>query len=111
LGSIPSGLLRPTTKPEPEPAEPPEETIAPPDEGDVEEGRGDAQPDGQPAARTRRRSKSAPVGKTRARNLRLSDDVHDRLWLLARQRRTTVSNLANELLDRALPKWEVKRSG
>jgi hypothetical protein len=40
----------------------------------------------------------------------LSDDVHDRLWMLARQRKTTVSAVANDLLDKALPRWEVKRA-
>jgi predicted transcriptional regulator len=47
--------------------------------------------------------------KTRARNIRLSDDVHDRLWLLARQRKQTVSAVADDLLNKALPRWEVKR--
>jgi hypothetical protein len=32
-----------------------------------------------------------PAGKTKARNLRLMEDVHDRLWLLARQRKQSVS--------------------
>jgi hypothetical protein len=35
--------------------------------------------------------------------------VHDRAWQLARQRKTTVSAVVNELLDRSLPRWEVKR--
>jgi predicted transcriptional regulator len=45
------------------------------------------------------------------RNIRLSDDVHDRLWLLARQRKQTVSAVANELLDKVLPRWRVERDG
>jgi hypothetical protein len=94
-------LLRSTA----EPAE-----NVPPDDAEAE-GRGD-QP-GDPAAspaRARRR-RPAPAAKTKARNLRLSDDVHDRLFLLARQRKTTVSAVANELLDKALPRWEMKRLG
>jgi hypothetical protein len=39
----------------------------------------------------------------------LSDDVLGRLWLLARQRKQTVSAVANELLDKTLPRWELKR--
>jgi hypothetical protein len=53
----------------------------------------------------------APTGKTKARNLRLTEDVHDRLWLLARQRKQTISAVANDLLDRDLPRWELKRQG
>ena len=67
--------------------------------------------DPQAAPKRTRRVRTAPAGKTRARNLHLSDDVHDRLWLLARDRRTTVSAVANNLLDKALPRFEVKRQG
>ena len=63
-----------------------------------------------PAGKTRRK-RPAPTGKTKARNLALTDDIHDRLWLLARQRKQSVSAVANELLDRALPRWDVKRIG
>jgi hypothetical protein len=63
-----------------------------------------------PSSKTRRK-RSAPTGKTKARNLRLTDDVHDRLWQYARHRKTNVSVIANELLDRALPRWEVKKLG
>jgi hypothetical protein len=30
-------------------------------------------------------------------------DVHDRLWMLARQRRQSVSAVVNDLLDKSLP--------
>ena len=55
--------------------------------------------------------RAVPASKTRTRNIRLSDDVHDRLWFLARQRKATASAVANDLLDRALPRWELKRQG
>jgi predicted transcriptional regulator len=58
-----------------------------------------------------RRKRAAPAGKTKARNIRLSDDVHDRLWLLARQRKQTVSAVADDLLNKALPRWDLKRLG
>jgi hypothetical protein len=74
----------------------------------VDEGRGDAAPDPQPK---RRRARIAPTGKTRARNIRLSDDVHDRLGLLARERNQTISAVANTELNKVLPRWEVKRQG
>jgi hypothetical protein len=38
-------------------------------------------------------------------------DVHDRLWMLARQRRQSVSAVANDLLDKSLPRWVVKKEG
>jgi hypothetical protein len=41
----------------------------------------------------------------------LTEDVHDRLWLLAGQRKQSVSAVASDLLDRALPRWELKRQG
>ena len=107
-GSHLSGVLGRSTPPEPEaeadgsivgvdqvePAEP--------------EGRG-ATADPKPArARTRR----PPVSSTtRGRKLHLPDDIHDRLWLLARQRRKTVSAVAAELLDRALPRFTISREG
>jgi predicted transcriptional regulator len=47
----------------------------------------------------------------KGRKISLPDEVHDRLWLLARQRKQSVSAVANDLLDRALPRWELKRQG
>jgi hypothetical protein len=100
-------LLRATTVQHPAP-------VAADDAGqadDIEgEGRGDSVEAGSSPKRTRR-PKAAASGKTKARNLRLNDDVHDRLWLLARQRKQTVSAVANDLLDKALPRWELKRQG
>jgi hypothetical protein len=59
----------------------------------------------------KRRARTAPAGKTRARNIRLSDDVRERLWQLAHSRRMTVSAVADDLLNKSLPRWEVKRPG
>jgi hypothetical protein len=58
-----------------------------------------------------RRRRTATVTKAKPRNVRLSDDVHDRLWMLARQRRQSVSAVANDLLDTSLPRWVVKKEG
>jgi hypothetical protein len=100
-------LLRSTTPPE---------TIPPESADDQVEGRGgetvrvDAAEARTPAPKSRR--KRAPVGgETKGRKLSLPDDVHDRLWLLARQRRTTVSAVAADILDRALPRFKVEREG
>jgi hypothetical protein len=58
-----------------------------------------------------RRKRPVVSTKTTGRKLHLPDDVHDRLWLLARQRRTTVSTVAAEILDRNLPRFMVEREG
>jgi hypothetical protein len=105
LGNLPAGLLRSTTPPETIPPEPAE------DQGRGGESvRVDSAESRTPAPKSRR--KRAPVGgETKGRKLSLPDDVHDRLWLLARQRRTTVSAVAADILDRALPRFKVEREG
>jgi hypothetical protein len=99
LAPVPAGLFRPTTT-DVEPAD---------DPADEPEGRGDELAPADAPAKPRARKKSTPSGKTRARNIRLSDDVHDRLWQLARSRRQTLSAVADDLLNKALPRWEIKR--
>jgi hypothetical protein len=101
LAPLPATLLRPAPAPEPE--APLAEAI----EADGQS-RGDA-PSPAPAARARRRR--PPAGKVRSRNLHLPDEVHDRLWQLAHQRRQSVSIVATEILDRALPRFRVEREG
>lgn len=94
-----------------EPVDPPEDPIEPEDAGEAE-GRGDAAgeaTEARPTTRSSRGRAKKPAAKTKPRNLRLSDDVADRLWQLARSRRATASAVANELLDKALPRWEIKR--
>jgi hypothetical protein len=58
-----------------------------------------------------RRKRPVVASKSTGRKLVLPDDVHDRLWLLARQRRQTVSAVAAEILDRNLPRFKVEREG
>jgi hypothetical protein len=49
--------------------------------------------------------------KTKGRKLHLPDDVHDRLQLLAFQKRSTISAVAAEILDRNLPRFRLDREG
>jgi hypothetical protein len=104
--------MRPTTPPEP--TIPAEEV---PEAGTADEGRGvdqraaDAVAAATSSAPRARRKRPAVSTKTTGRKLHLPDDVHDRLWLLARQRRTTVSTVAAEILDRNLPRFKVEREG
>lgn len=57
------------------------------------------------------RKPSTIEGGTRGRKLHLSDAIHDRLWLLARQRRVSVSAVAAEILDKNLPHFRVECEG
>jgi hypothetical protein len=113
LGSLPAGLMRPTTPPEP--TIPPEAAEAaeagPDDEGRGDQRAADAVAAAVASAPRSRRKRPVVSTKTTGRKLHLPDDVHDRLWLLARQRRTTVSTVAAEILDRNLPRFKVEREG
>ena len=101
-----TGLLRPTT---PHETIPPEPEPGPDDAGDQVEGQG-GPTEAKPSARTRRK-RPVVASKTTGRKLILPDDVHDRLWLLARQRKQSVSAVATEILDRNLPRFTVSREG
>jgi hypothetical protein len=98
-------LLRPTTPLELETMSPEPDASA----DDQVEGQGGST-EARPATRTRRK-RPAVASKTTGRKLVLPDDVHDRLWLLARQRRVSVSTIATEILDRNLPRFQVTREG
>ncbi len=53
----------------------------------------------------------ASLGKVEGRRLYLSEDVHFRLRMYAYQKGQKLSEAAEELLDRGLPKWDVNRVG
>lgn len=101
---LPSGILQPTTPREAPPAE--------------EEQGGDAAASAEATAaepRTprvrRKRASSASNEKLEGRRLYLSEDVHFRLRMLAYQRGRKISEVAQEVLDKALPKYDVNRVG
>jgi hypothetical protein len=104
LAALPAGLLRPTTQPDTIPAEVPVD-----DQADAHEAT-DGQGGGSGAKPAKPRKKRVPVGgETRGRKLHLPDGIHDRLWLLARQRRVSVSAVAADILDKNLPRYRVER--
>jgi hypothetical protein len=73
------------------------------------QGGGDAARENRPAQVHRKR---LPVGgETKGRKLNLPDQIHDRLKLVALQRRTTASAIAAEILDRNLPRLRIEREG
>jgi hypothetical protein len=65
---------------------------------------------------TRSRKRRPAAGEAKGRKINLTDDVHDRLALVAMgrsrgKRRVTISDVAGELLDRHLPRFKVEREG
>jgi hypothetical protein len=105
LASLPAGLLRPTTQPETIPTEVSADSTDDAAESVDGQGRG---LDAKPTAKTRK--KRVPAGgETRGRTLFLPDGIHDRLWLLSRQRRVSVSSIAADILDKNLPRYRVER--
>src|SRR3954470_3428870 len=99
--TVPAGILQPTT---------------PLDEPQAEE-QGMVKDDGQEAkvgAKNGRKSKVAAKGssaKVEGRKLYLPEDLYFRLRMLAYQRGQKLSECAAEILDKALPKWDVNRIG
>ncbi len=108
--AIPAGILRPTA--------PPDEPVAP--APTTEEGQGgepqttaDEPPtEGKTPRRTRsRKSATSSDVKLEGRRIYLSEGVHFRLRMLAYQRGRKISEVAEEVLDKALPRWDVNRVG
>jgi hypothetical protein len=56
---------------------------------------------------SRLRRDIAPVKEGRGRKLTIDDGVFERLGIEAKRRKTTLSALVNDLLDRTLPVFEV----
>jgi hypothetical protein len=64
-------------------------------------------PDAPKPARRSRKITSATTDRT----IHLPEDIHERLWFLARQQGTTIALLAVDILDRALPRFKVVQEG
>ncbi len=103
---LPAGIFSATTTPpEPEP-----EAVA------AEQG-GQARVDDAPAeakaSRARKKKATAATGADTSDDgakLYLTPDVRFRLRMLAYQRGKKISAVANEVLDKALPKWNLERT-
>ncbi len=60
----------------------------------------------------RKKKAAGPTSeKVEVRRLYLSEDVHFRLRMLAYQRGQKISEVAQEVLDRGLPQYDVNRVG
>ena len=58
----------------------------------------------------KRKATPADSTKTEDMKLYLSEDVRFRLRMLAFKRNTKISTVANEVLDKALPRWTLERT-
>ena len=106
---IPAGILQPTA---------PREALPPA----VDEGQGGETPAASdraaaPEPKTqaprvrKKKTATATAEKLEGRRIYLSEGVHFRLRMLAYQRGVNLSQAAEEVLDKALPKWNVDRIG
>ena len=111
--TLPAGIYAATTRPEPDgptasrPAggqggEPAEDATAEPVETDP--------PAGGKAPRARKRKAAAASEKVEDMKLYLTEDVRFRLRMLAFKRGAKLSTVANEVLDKALPRWTLERT-
>ena len=83
-----------------------------PAEDQVEnEGQGSESPAPMPKPRPRRRRLSPGGGAGRGHKLTLPDAVFERLELTAIKRKSTVSAIAAEILDRNLPRLRIEQDG
>lgn len=100
--TLPTGILQPTTQPEP--AEPPGQ------------GAGAATDEGQDVTvvarvpKGRKKRAAAASDKVEDMKLYLTEDVRFRLRMLAFKRNAKISTVANEVLDKALPRWTLERT-
>jgi hypothetical protein len=96
IPTLPSLLMKPT------PLEPSAD-----DQGGAMEQGGE-----QPVPKPRPRRRRVPAGgATHGHKLSLPDGVFDRLQLTAIDRRSTVSAIAADILDRNLPRLRIEREG
>ena len=103
--TLPAGIYAATTRPEserPPSAQGGERTEDIPVEP--------AEPAGAKAPKTRKRKAAAAAEKVEDMKLYLTEDVRFRLRMLAFKRGAKLSTVANEVLDRALPRWTLERT-
>jgi hypothetical protein len=102
--TLPTGIYQPTTRPEPAAGPEPGQGGDPADDG----------PAGATAAKSARprKRKAAPAAADKVEDMKLylTEDVRFRLRMLAFKRGAKISTVANEVLDKALPRWTLERT-
>jgi hypothetical protein len=104
---MPAELIRPTMPMMPTTPPPPEADGEPAGELAEADGQGRGEPDGNPKKAVRRRPRPAAGEKSAAHKLTLRDSVFKRLELHAIKRGSTASAVAEEILDRQLPRHRI----
>ncbi len=104
--TLPSGIFEATTRPEPD---------RPKATGQGGHHAEDVPVDpiesaGGKASKARKRKAAAASEKVEDMKLYLTEDVRFRLRMLAFKRGAKLSTVANEVLDRALPRWTLERT-
>src|SRR5438046_336149 len=97
--SLPAGILQPTTRPDDEAVE-----QGGPAGGDVTEAKAPKAP------KSKKKKGAADADKVEDMKLYLTEDVRFRLRMLAFKRGAKISTVANEVLDKALPRWSLERT-
>jgi hypothetical protein len=110
--TLPAGIFEATTRPEPTRPAPVKAQAMPGQGGDPTEDVAvePAEPAGGKAPKARRRKAAVPSEKVEDMKLYLTEDVRFRLRMLAFKRGAKLSTVANEVLDRALPRWTLERT-
>jgi transposase-like protein len=103
-GGLPAGIFSATTRPDPEAVEPVEQGVQLQADDAPAEAKGSKARKKKATAAT-----GADVGDDGAK-LYLTPDVRFRLRMLAYQRGKKISAVANEVLDKALPRWTLERT-
>jgi hypothetical protein len=101
--TLPSGIFEPTARPEP--TGPPAVGQGPGQAEDVP-----VEPAGAKAPKVRKKKAAASSEKVEDMKLYLTEDVRFRLRMLAFKRGAKISTVANEVLDKALPRWTLERT-
>ncbi len=104
--TLPSGIFEATTRPELERPKAAGQGGEPAEVDPAES----VEPAGGKATKGRKRKAAAPSEKVEDMKLYLTEDVRFRLRMLAFKRGAKLSTVANEVLDRALPRWTLERT-
>jgi precorrin isomerase len=104
MPTLPSALICPIAQPD----STQEETLES-ESAEAIEGQGRGAAESRPLAKVRRRRVVASADKTSKRGLYLTDSVWERLQLEAIRKRTNVSAIAGEFLERNLPRLRIER--
>lgn len=101
MPTLPQALIRPTAPLDLETDQAEAES--------VDQGEGQGRGESRPAAKPRRRKVVTTADKTSKRGVYLTDAVWERLQLEAIRKRTNVSAIAGEVLERNLPRLRIER--